>query len=104
MYVYRYVIEMNKDTYILNSFSLQMVDAPFEMKVTEVDALPSNLKSAVGHADTAAILGVEMNRVNVHLSSGDCAYVAQLQGGRLPEGSITLPDGFTFKFLKVEIL
>ena len=94
---------MNKQ-YLLSSFSLQMVDAPFEMRVTEVDAFPSNLESAVGHADTAAVLGVEMNRISVHLNSGDCAYVAQLQGGRLPEGSITLPEGFTFKYLKVEIL
>jgi hypothetical protein len=47
------------------------------------------------------VLGVEPNRINVHLSKGDVAYVAQLQGGRLPEGSTTLPKGFSFKYIKV---
>ena len=35
------------------------------------------------------------------VKKGDIAFVAQLQGGRLPEGSTTLPEGFSFKFLKV---
>jgi len=30
-------------------------------------------------------------------------YVAQLQGGRLPEGSTTLPEGFSFKLLKINV-
>lgn len=30
-------------------------------------------------------------------------YVAQLQGGRLPEGATKLPDGFKFRFLLVHI-
>jgi hypothetical protein len=45
-----------------------------------------------------------MNRVNVTLRKGDTAFVAQLQGGRLPEGCTTLPEGFSFKFVKVEVL
>lgn len=91
--------------YLLNAFSLQMLEAyPCEVRFTEVDTLPVGLESAVGHADTAAVLGVAMNRCNVKLSKGDTAYVAQLQGGRLPEGSTTLPEGFSFKFLKVEVL
>lgn len=56
------------------------------------------LKSCIGHADTAAVLGVSMNRVNVKLKKGEQFVVAQLQGGRLPEGSTTLPEGFSFKF------
>lgn len=90
--------------FLLNAFSLQMLETiPATIKVEEVDSLPADLESAIGHADTANILGVEMRRVNVILKSGDIAYVAQLQGGRLPEGSTTLPPGFTFKFLKVTI-
>lgn len=89
--------------YLLNAFSLQMIDVPCNVKFTEVGKLPSGLTSAVGHQDTANVLGVEMNRINVHLCKGETAYVAQLQGGRLPEGSTTLPDGFTFKFIKVEV-
>lgn len=89
--------------WLLNSFSLQMVDLPCKVDFREVSELPAGLESAVGHADTAAVLGVPMNRVNVHLSAGDTAFVAQLVGGRLPEGSTTLPDGFRFKFIQVTI-
>lgn len=89
--------------YLLNAFSLQMVDVPCSVCFEEVDALPDGLVSAIGHQDTANVLGVPMNRINVHLSKGDVAYVAQLQGGRLPEGSTTLPDGFSFKFIKVTV-
>lgn len=90
--------------YLLNAFSLQMVDAPCIAIFEEVDALPDGLTSAIGHADTAHVLGVETNRVNVHLSDGDTAYVAQLQGGRLPEGATTLPSGFSFKYVKVKVV
>jgi hypothetical protein len=89
--------------FLLNAFSLQMVDAPCCVNFEEVDALPEGLVSAIGHADTAAVLGYPMNRCNVHLSQGDVAYVAQLVGGRLPEGCTTLPEGFTFKFIKVSV-
>lgn len=89
--------------FILNAFSLQMVQAPCTILVEEVDSLPAGLESAIGHADTAAVLGYPMNRVNVSLKSGDEAYVAQLQGGRLPEGSTTLPEGFSFKYLRVRV-
>jgi hypothetical protein len=92
-----------KAHYLLNAFSLQMVDVPCSVHFEEVDELPEGLISAIGHQDTANILGVPMNRINVHLSKGDVAYVAQLQGGRLPEGSTTLPDGFSFKFIKVTV-
>lgn len=81
-----------------------MVDVPCEVRFTEVDELPEGLTSAIGHQDTANVLGVTMNRCNVHLNKGDHAFIAQLQGGRLPEGSTTLPEGFSFKFIKVEIL
>lgn len=89
--------------YLLNAFSLQMIDLPSKVSFEEVENLPEGLTSAIGHQDTANVLGVPMNRVNVHLAKGDIAYVAQLQGGRLPEGSTTLPDGFSFKFVKVTV-
>lgn len=94
-----------KDIFLLNAFSLQMIsEYPAEVRISEVDSLPSGLTSAIGHQDTANVLGVPMNRVNVSLAKGDVAYVAQLVGGRLPEGSTTLPEGFRFKYLKVEIV
>ena len=80
-----------------------MINFPAVVNFEEIDSLPDGLTSAIGHADTAAILGVPMNRINVKLSKGDVAYVAQLQGGRLPEGSTKLPDGFSFKFIKVTV-
>lgn len=89
--------------YLLNAFSLQMIDLPSKVSFEEVKSLPEGLTSAIGHQDTANVLGVPMNRVNVHLAKGDIAYVAQLQGGRLPEGSTQLPDGFSFKFVKVTV-
>lgn len=94
---------MTKKSYILNAFSLQMVETPCTARFTEVSALPSGLESAIGHQDTANVLGYPCNRVSVKLAKGDTAYIAQLMGGRLPEGSTTLPDGFSFKFIKVDI-
>jgi hypothetical protein len=96
-----------KKVFLLNAFSLQMLDGDATVKFTEVtrdEVFSTRLVSAIGHQDTAKVLGVEMNRVNVTLRKGDTAFVAQLQGGRLPEGCTTLPEGFSFKFVKVEIL
>ena len=90
-------------TFLLNAFSLQMVDVPCSVTFEEVNHLPLGLTSAIGHQDTANVLGVPMNRINVHLKKGDTAYIAQLQGGRLPEGSTTLPEGFSFKYIKATI-
>lgn len=94
---------MNKPIYLLNAFSIQMIDTPCSVQFDHVDTLPDGLISAIGHQDTANVLGVEMNRINVKLNVGDIAYVAQLKGGRLPEGSTTLPEGFSFEFIKVTI-
>ena len=90
-------------TFLLNAFSLQMLDEfPAKVSIEEIPSIYGlKLESAIGHADTAAVLGVPLNRINVKLHKGDTAVVAQLQGGRLPEGSTTLPEGFSFKFLKV---
>lgn len=43
------------------------------------------------------------NRQSVTVDAVTELYVAQVVGGRLPEGTITLPDGYTIKFFKVEI-
>ena len=95
--------ENNKVVYLLNAFSLQMISGHCIIEVEDVDTLPEGLTSAIGHQDTANVLGVPMNRINVSLKEGDVAYVAQLMGGRLPEGCTTLPKGFTFKYIKVEV-
>lgn len=92
-------------TYIGNAFSLQML-ATFPCQVTVTEVAKSEVPfdtaiSVVGHADTANVLGVAFNRVSVTLQKGDVLYVAQIVGGRLPEGTTTLPEGFSLKFLKV---
>lgn len=117
---------MTKPIYVCNAFSLQMLDLstvnhirtyPVEVVLNgdqadvtlDVNDDPNPPKttfeiiSAVGHADTAAVLGLPMNRVNISLSSGDVILIAQLLGGRLPEGSTTLPDGFKFKWTLLEV-
>lgn len=83
-----------------------LVTFPSTVKVEECskeEALAADNVSVVGHPDTAAVLGVAFNRVSVKLNKGDVLYVAQIVGGRLPEGCTTLPEGFTFKFLKVTV-
>ena len=104
--------------YLGNAFSLQMLNADkvstvvvSPLTVQEVkELLGTNFVSAIGHADTANILSnilntsIPMNRVNISLTPGDVLVVAQLTGGRLPEGSTTLPEGFSFKFLKVVLV
>ena len=65
--------------YLLNAFSLQMVDTPCVCKFSEVEKLPEGLESAVGHPGTAAVLGVTMNHINVKLNRGDIAYIASFR-------------------------
>ena len=66
--------------YLMNAFSLQMIkDFPTEVRFAEVNEVPRGLISVVGHQDTANVLGVPMNRINVSLNKGDVAYVAQLR-------------------------
>ena len=95
--------------YISNAFSLQMIDAEnYSVNVTtlteeEFNNIKSTAHSVVGHPDTANVLGVEYKRSSIKLNIGDVLYVAQLSGGRLPEGATKLPEGFSFKYLKVTI-
>lgn len=105
--------------YISNAFSIQMLDPD---KATDLHIFPMteggvrefirdgfSFTSAIGHADTAAvvssIIGQELpaQRINLKLQKGDILIVAQLMGGRLPEGSTTLPEGFSIKFFNVQI-
>ena len=100
--------ELNTNVFISNAFSLQMLSSDCMISVEEISEddfnnVKHNAVSVVGHKDTANVLGVEFNRENISLNKGDVLYVAQIVGGRLPEGATTLPDGFKFKFLKVAI-
>lgn len=107
--------------YICNAFSLSMLNrntqtgrnklenpriprpvspALLSEYIALIKAGKAEAESAVGHADTAAlfsqILGIPVafNRISVKLSGyRERALVGQITGGRLPEGSTTLPDG-----------
>jgi hypothetical protein len=104
---------MNK--ILCNAFSLQMVACPATVKFEEVSvetvagALAGGFISAIGHADTAKIVGnilgveVAMNRINVSLNLDTELYIAQVVGGRLPEGCTSLPEGVTIKFIKASL-
>ena len=95
--------------FLTNAFSIQMLSGPATVKFDEIapEEIPADVVSAIGHADTAAVLSdilgfeVPMNRMSVSLDENTELFVAQLVGGRLPEGSTTLPEGFQFKFFRV---
>jgi len=97
--------------YLVNAFSIQMLQKGGVVRFDEItpEDIPSDVVSAIGHADTANVLTnmlgfpVPMNRAFVTLEPDTEIYVAQLVGGRLPEGSTTLPEGFSFKFYRVTV-
>jgi hypothetical protein len=94
--------------YVANAFSLGMV-SPVDLTNVRFASIQRPVldglvwTSAVGHADTAVLLGVPMARITVALKPGDTLYVAQLQGPRLPEGTTVLPAGSSFVWISVTI-
>ena len=104
--------------YLSNAFSLQMLNLSQEnnltitpLKVGEVkEMLSGTFINSIGHTDTANVLSNELgfyidsNRINISLTNNDILIVAQLIGGRLPEGSTTLPEGYSLKFVKVTLM
>ena len=97
--------------YLRNAFSLQMVaDNAIICKVEVApEEIPTEAVSIIGHADTAAVVGsilgrnVPCNRASVMLDDEDTLYVAQVVGGRLPEGATTIPDGMEIKFYRITV-
>jgi hypothetical protein len=101
--------------FIGNAFSLQMVDdfsviATRPLSTEDVKNLINKFGfiSCIGHQDTANVvsnllgLDIPMNRVSIKLESDDdILIVAQVVGGRLPEGATTLPAGVEIKFIEV---
>ena len=91
--------------FLSNAFSIQMLTSfPVTVNISEVTSkdIPTDVVSCIGHADTANVLtnmlsfDVPCNRQNVTVDADTELYVAQVVGGRLPEG-------YTIKFFKVEI-
>lgn len=100
--------------YLSNAFSLQMISSETtsvniqEASLEEIqNAVKGEYVSIMGHADTANIVSrilrvnIPVNRVSITLEKGDILYVAQVMGGRLPEGCTILPKDTIIKFFKV---
>ena len=97
-------------TYIGNAFSLQMLFVPeaiISVVPAEWDDVPTDAISCIGHPDTAAMASqlagreIPCQRISVVLAPGDEIFVVQVVGGRLPEGSTTLPEGVRLDLKKV---
>lgn len=110
-----------KNIILANAFSIQMltelsegwIPVTFqEISIDDVKKLLSDgFVSAIGHQDTAAVvsnlLGMEVpaNRISVELKNlNDIIIIAQVMGGRLPEGATTIPEGMSIKFVKAQIM
>ena len=103
--------------YLANAFSGQMIPdsciinkKPIDIEHVKEMLIGTPWKSCVGHDETAAVLTdmldmpVPKERVNVFIKPEDILIVAQVQGGRLPEGATTLPENFTIKFFFYNLL
>jgi hypothetical protein len=123
--------ERQGSMFLLNAFSVSMVadgatvefiplsEGEAKDKLVQIETLDRgegrrpaawlSATSAVGHADTAAVLAtilgvpVPTHRVSVALASGDEAVVTQYVGPRLPEGATALPEGANFSWFLVRV-
>ncbi len=111
--------KMKNNVFLGNAFSVQMLnlsngEVPVRFTKISLDKakeiLSSGFKSVIGHEDTAQVvsgllgMSVPTNRIPISLESGkDTLIIAQVMGGRLPEGATTLPEGMKIEFIEVEI-
>ena len=102
---------------LFNAFSIQMISSleeasVFFKKISVEQAknlLADGADSYIGHADTANVVSsildmkIPCQRRFGTLMPGETAVVAQVLGGRLPEGATTLPEGMTIQFFQVTV-
>lgn len=83
-------------------------EAKMSIELIETKDVPKDVVSAIGHADTAAVVSdvlgrqIEANRVGLNLEWAGTVYIAQYVGNRLPEGVTKLPEGAEIRFYRVE--
>ena len=104
--------------YLGNAFSIQMLNVNQRTEVVfqplsrekARKELGDGFKSVIGHEDTAQVVSndlnmkIEFNREFISIDETDQVIVAQIEGGRLPEGCTTLPDDFDLNYYKVEVV
>ena len=96
---------------ITNAFSINMLDRDsnlkfIQLKEAEACWIAENFQhsSAVGHADTAAVLStvlavdVPMNRTTLQMQRSVGLLVGQYKGPRLEEGATALPEGASIEW------
>ena len=102
---------------MFNAFSIQMISAMNEASVSfkkisteqAKNLFADGVDSFIGHTDTATVVGsllgmeIPAQRRFGSLAVGETAVVAQVIGGRLPEGCTTLPEGMSIQFFQVTI-
>ena len=104
---------------IVNALSLQMLENGFErgnLFITKIGAKTAahilgrrGVESYIGHKDTANVLSNLLNidisceRRALRLVKNKTVMVAQLTGGRLPEGCTELPQNCKFEFYLVTL-
>lgn len=102
--------------YLLNAFSLNMLNCSATVRCEKTnmeharnDLIHDGCESAVGHAETAAILSkilefpVETQRRSIILDIGNEAIVAQYTGPRLEAGITELPPGAAIEFWHIYV-
>ena len=96
--------------YICNALSLQMVTSKVgafqycEISEEMFRTLSTGAESYVGHKDLAKILDVPYHRANLERQGGDVLYVAQLNNGRLKEGTQEIPSDLNMKYFQVIVM
>lgn len=89
--------------YVSNAFSFQMIDGSYVMKVEVIkkeifDAMKEYAYSVMGHEDMANVHNLPYNRESIKLHKADQLLVAQIVGGRLPEGATVMPDDVEIEY------
>lgn len=103
----RNVVGGKGNLYVSNAFSLQMIgDGVVEVDTLSretFDLMKEFAYSVMGHPDMAEIHGVPFNRESIKLETGDQLLVAQITGGRLPEGATVIPEDVVIEYKLVTI-
>jgi len=94
--------------YICNAISLQMFKLldcfklnGVRLSESQFNEMSKQAKSFVGHKVAADEMGVEYNRDDLLLKSGDILYVRQIAGKRLPEGVNQIPADSEIQYWQI---